>query len=114
MAAVEFIGFDYMSAEAIAEIRRNITALIETPEGTCPGDRNYGINQDFVGMPIDIAKNLAALSIIEKLELYEPRVELIEVTTQADPQSGQIINTYLLGPNESYEEEFEPEEEPEE
>ena len=47
---VKFVGFDYLSAGLVAEIKRNVTALIETPEGTCPGDRGYGIAQDFVGL----------------------------------------------------------------
>lgn len=105
MAKVEFIGFDYMSAGTVAEIRRNITALIETPEGTCAGDRSYGIPQEFVGMPIDVARNLSALAVIEKLELYEPRATLLEVKTEADTQTGRIVNTFYIGPNESYEEE---------
>lgn len=105
MANVEFIGFDYMSAGIVAEIKRNITALLETPEGTCAGDRSYGIPQDFVGMPIGVARNLAALAVIDKLELYEPRVTLLDVMTEADAKNGHIINTYYIGPNEDYEEE---------
>lgn len=108
---VQFVGFDYMTESTVAEIQRNVKALIETPEGSCPGDRSYGIATDFIGMPIDVARNEAALSVIEKLEIYEPRVELIEVTTEADPVSGHIKNTFLIGPNEDYEMDEEEEEE---
>lgn len=103
MAKVEFIGFDYINAGIVAEIKRNVTALLETPEGTCAGDRSYGIPQDFVGMPIGVARNLAALAVIDKLEVYEPRVTLLEAETKADTGSGHIINTYYIGPNEDYE-----------
>ena len=54
-------------------------------------------------MPIGVARNLAALAVIDKLEVYEPRVTLLEVETKADTGSGHIINTYYIGPNEDYE-----------
>lgn len=111
MARVEFIGFDYTSAGEIAEIKRNVTALLETPEGTCAGDRSYGVSMEFIGMQIDVAKNLAALAVIEKLELYEPRVSLLEVEIDADAGNGCIINRYLIGPNEDYDQEEEDEDE---
>lgn len=104
MATINFVGFDYLSAGTVAEIKRNVTAIIETPEGSCPGDRSYGIPQDFVSMPLDVARNLSALAVIEKLEIYEPRAELREVTTQTDAESGRLINTFLIGPSENYEE----------
>lgn len=114
MAIVEFVGFNYLDAGIVAEIKRNVTALIETPEGTCPGDRSYGIPQDFIGLPINVAKNQAALAVIDKLELYEPRAALIEVTTTGDAGNGFIENVFLIGPNEEYEPEDEDEEQEEE
>lgn len=111
---VKFEGFDYMEAGLVAEIRRNVWALIETPEGTCPGDRSYGIPQDFVGLPIDVAKNLAALAVIDKLGIYEPRAQLREVTIEGDPGNGSITNIFLIGPDEEYEEETEEDQESEE
>lgn len=111
---VKFVGFDYLSAGLVAEIKRNVTALIETPEGTCPWDRGYGIAQDFVGLPVDVAKNLAALSVIEKLGIYEPRAQLREVVIEGDPGSGNITNIFLIGPDEEYEEADEEDQESEE
>ncbi|MCM1026083.1 MAG: GPW/gp25 family protein [Roseburia sp.] len=106
---VKFVGFDYLSAGLVAEIKRNVTALIETPEGTCPGDRSYGISQEFVGLPADVAKNQAALAVIEKLAVYEPRAQLREVTIEGDPKNGTITNIFLIGPDDEYEEEADEE-----
>ena len=108
MVIVKFVGFDYMSNSLIAEIKRNITALLETPEGTCPGDRAYGIRQDFVGMPIGVARNLAALAVIEKF------AELRDGTIEASVQDGHIKNIYLIGPNTEYDAESEESEDAEE
>lgn len=109
VSIVKFVGFDYMEAGLVAEIKRNVWALIETPEGTCPGDRSYGIPQDFVGLPIDVAKNQAALAVIDKLRIYEPRAELREVTITGEPRSGLLTNIFLIGPNDEYEEDSDEE-----
>lgn len=111
---VKFVGFDYMQAKTVDEIRRNVTALIATPEGTCPGDRSYGIRTDFVGLPIDVARNQAALAVIEKLEEYEPRAELRDVTIEGDPGNGALKNIFLIGPNDEYEPEEDEEDDQEE
>lgn len=102
MVIAKFVGFDYMSNGLVAEIKRNVTALIETPEGTCAGDRSYGIRQDFIDMPVNVARNLAALAIIEKLEIYEPRAELREVTIDTSAMDGFIKNICWIGPSMEY------------
>lgn len=97
----KLIGFDYMDAETIDEINRNLSVLYATPAGTCAGDRNYGLNQDFVGMPTATAENLLTLEIIEKTEEYEPRAQVIQVECLSDEQ-GQTVAVTLIGPNEDY------------
>ena len=86
MVIVKFVGFDYMSNGLVAEIKRNITALLETPEGTCPGDRAYGIRQDFVGMPISVARNLAALAVIGPNTEYDAESEESEDAEETDEE----------------------------
>lgn len=66
------VAFDYQSDE-VYDIKRCLECLYQTAEGTCPTDREFGINLDFVGMPLDVAKNLFAVEITEKTERYEPR-----------------------------------------
>ena len=98
----------------VAAIATNDGLSAAAREGTCPGDRGYGIAQDFVGLPVDVAKNLAALSVIEKLGIYEPRAQLREVIIEGDPGSGNITNIFLIGPDEEYEETDEEDQESEE
>lgn len=43
---IKLIGFDYVNSETAAEIYRNLKMLFSTLEGTCAGDRNYGINPE--------------------------------------------------------------------
>ena len=49
------VAFDYTSGD-IADIKRCLECLYQTAEGTCPLDREFGLNTDFVGMPMDVAK----------------------------------------------------------
>lgn len=80
----------------------NLNCLYSTPEGTCPGDRAFGLKQDFVGMPVDVARNKVALEIIEKTALYEPRVEIIGIE-YGPSEDGAILVNVLLGPGEGQE-----------
>ena len=108
-----FIGFDYLNAGTIAEIKRNIETLLNTPAGTCPGDRSFGIATDYIGAPGPVAQNQMALEIIEKVSIYEPRVVAKEVTP-SHGDDGNITLTVLIAPNEDYEEEDDDDEDEDE
>lgn len=69
------VAFD-CSDGTVADIKRCLETLYQTPEGTCPLDREFGINTDFVGMPMDVAKNLFAVEITDKTTRYEPRATI--------------------------------------
>ena len=57
------VAFDYADGD-IADIKRCLECLYQTAEGTCPLDREFGLNTDFVGMPMDVAKSQFAVEII--------------------------------------------------
>lgn len=73
------IFFDYQGPE-IDDITRNLTTLYGTIAGTVPLDRDFGISEEFVSYPIPVAENMLVLELTEKTALYEPRVEVSEVT----------------------------------
>lgn len=86
--------FDY-SDDEIEEIKRNITTLLSIPEGTVPLDRNFGINNDFVSYPLDVAENMYVLEITEKVETYESRVQVKEVNF-VQSADGSLIPSILF------------------
>lgn len=96
---IRFVGFDYAGQSELAEIQRNLSALYATPKGTCPGDRNFGLDWYFLDHPMDVAQNLYAMEVVDKTEEYEPRVEVIEVTCEWEAD-GHLKPTILIGPNE--------------
>lgn len=81
------VTFDYSDGE-VADIKRCLETLYQTAEGTCPLDREFGLNTDFVGMPMDVAKNLFAVEITDKTNRYEPRALIKEIIFEVD--DGQL------------------------
>ena len=86
------IAFEYGTGSDAErdEITRNVRNIILTPVGTCPLYRDFGIDTSFVDCPLDVAQNLIAVEIMEKIERYEPRVSVSEVTFDTDPMNGKI------------------------
>ena len=100
------IGFDYLNATEVAEMQRNLSLLYTTRAGTCPGDLNFGLEQNFESAPINVAQNLFALEVIEKTELYESRAEVVSVEfTQGE--DGNLTPKILIGPKDPEEIEME-------
>jgi phage baseplate assembly protein W len=61
------------------EIRRNIDVILSTPAGTVPFDREFGINSNFVDMPLSKSRALLTAEYIRKIRMYEPRAKVDQV-----------------------------------
>jgi len=96
-----FTGFNYLEATVVREIMHNVTTLLATPAGTCAGDRSYGIDQSLVDAPRPVVENQLAIEVTEKLEEYEPRVDIVDVEFSSG-EDGQVVARFLIGPNEEY------------
>lgn len=86
----------------IEEVRKAISTIITTPAGSIPLDRNFGIDMAFLGYPTDVAKEILAQEVIEKIELYEPRVIVDEIEFTSDA-SGGIVTVIKIIKNDDYE-----------
>ncbi len=85
-------GFPEDEAE---DIRRCLETLYTVRTGEQPLDREFGIDNSFLDKPINIAKNLFALEVIEKTKRYEKRVEVEEVEYRFDG-TGQMVPVIFL------------------
>lgn len=77
------------SQEEFEDVKRCLQTLFSVMEGTQPLDREFGIRMNLiVDYPLNVAKNMLALEIYEKVEKYEPRVmmDTIDFETAADGQ----------------------------
>lgn len=61
------------------EIRRKLALLYSTAVGTMPVDREFGINAEFLDLPIPAAKAMYTAEIAEKTAKFVPEVTLSEV-----------------------------------
>jgi len=89
-------GDSYLDAGLLEEIRRNLSLLYSTAEGTCPGDRNFGMDQSFEDYPVNVAQNLFALEAIEKTEIYENRAEILDIS-YGYSEDGNITPVITIG-----------------
>lgn len=90
--------FNFISEGKISEIRdicRCLTNILSIPAGTIPLARNLGISwSNLSKIPRD-AENDIAVEIIEKIERYEPRVSVSEVTFDYDNDGGMVANIII-------------------
>ena len=85
------------TTEEFAEIKLNLETLYSIRAGGQPFDRNLGIDYDgIVDYPLDVAKNMLALEIIEKTNIYEPRVEVESVEIDISTNGQLIPHIHLL------------------
>lgn len=70
----------------IAEVTATIQTIITTPVGSVPLYRNFGIDMSALGYPPEVAKEMLSQELIEKIELYEPRiiVETVDIVTTVE------------------------------
>ena len=47
-------------------------------------DRSFGVNAEFVDLPVLVAKAKIGQEIVTAIRKYEPRVSVIKITLEAD------------------------------
>lgn len=67
-------------SELAEDISLGLRTLLSARSGTCPLERDFGIDREITDKPPDVAMNLYSVDIIEKIAKYEPRVTVTEVT----------------------------------
>lgn len=74
------------------DIKMCLETLLSIRSGSQPLDRELGIDyEQIIGYPLDVAKNMLSLEIIEKVRQYEPRVDVDRVEFAGDADSGQLV-----------------------
>lgn len=63
--------------------------LIPDGRGNVSALTGIGLNTDFVGMPMDVAKSQFAVEIIDKTDRYEPRATVKDINFSFN-EDGQL------------------------
>lgn len=67
------------------EIIQNVQTIISTVKGTVPLDRAFGISEDVIDLPIQVAQAKLSNEIFDAIKKYEPRVTIEAIDFFADP-----------------------------
>lgn len=96
---MDFIGeFDSesFSEDELNDINECISNLLSTIAGEQGLDRNFGIEtRGIMDVPTEEAENLITLEIIEKIDKYEPRVEVDDIEFEHNGEGGMIPKVYF-------------------
>lgn len=63
----------------IEEIMQNINTLLQTPKGSVPLYRDFGLNTTLGDEPLLVAKARVSSEVFHVIEKYEPRVKVMEI-----------------------------------
>ena len=74
----------------LEEIIQNINTILLTPKGSVPLDRDFGTSWAFLDRPTPIAQSMIVADVLDAIEGYEPRVEILEITFFTDDKTGKV------------------------
>ncbi|MBE6012077.1 MAG: hypothetical protein E7234_05920 [Lachnospiraceae bacterium] len=73
------------------EVLQIIAILLSTPQFSVPLDRGLGLKQRFLDKPIPAAKAILVSEVLDAIEKYEPRAEVVSVTFEGEEMAGKLI-----------------------
>lgn len=81
---------NFMPENEIVEVLQNVYTILSTLKFTTPLYREFGTSSDYLDDPHAISKMKHTREVMEVVELYEPRVFVVEVNYYSDEISGKI------------------------
>lgn len=93
--SVEFLAINF-NPDNEKEIIQNLKVLFSTPQGTVPFDRAFGIDISIIDEPINIAEGLLLVEYIDKARIYEPRVNITEISILRNVNSGILYPQVVI------------------
>lgn len=76
------VSFAYGTGNGAAEreIIRNVEMIMATPLGSSPLYREFGVDTSMLDKPLDVARSLYAVAVMEAVDTWEPRARVEQVT----------------------------------
>jgi len=92
----ELAGMDWDST-GTKEVLHNIVAILTTEIGTVPLDRNFGLDDSIIDLPINLAIPFMRQEIFIKIRHYEPRAQIHAIRFEGDPVQGNLKPILSVG-----------------
>lgn len=83
-------------------IDNNLRTLIVSIAGTLPGSRGFGISVEIIDQPPEVAKNLFAAELDEKVLIYMPEIRIADI--EWNHENGVSRMNIYVEANDEYEE----------
>jgi hypothetical protein len=81
---------DYESATV-----QDLYVLLNTAIDECPLYREFGINKDYLHMPVNIAKTLLTTAIVDAIEKFMPNLDVTSVDFNIDGLYPDTFQVYI-------------------
>ena len=103
---VKFINLSDVDSKK-EKVKRLLSALYSSMEGTYPMNRAYGLSQEPLDYPLPVAQTMLAEEIYNKTETYVPQCEIESIDFQYDEENDALIPiiSFELGDDESFDDE---------
>ena len=77
-------------ATGMSAILQNVRTIMTTTAGTVPMARGLGIDPTPIDGPLAITQARMTAAIVEAVQTYEPRVQVVSVKYNEDHQEGRL------------------------
>lgn len=74
----------------VEEVLQNLSMILSTTKYSVPLDRDFGLSARFIDKPIAIAEAILVSELLDAVEKYEPRAEVLNVSFERDERTGKI------------------------
>ena len=69
----------FNETDTVKSVLQNVAVILATPKGTVPMYRDFGVNTEFLDLPMPVAKVRMIAEIREAVEAWEPRARVVGV-----------------------------------
>lgn len=73
------------------EVLQNVAMIISTVQFSVPLDRGFGLAGRFIDKPIQAAQAILVSEVLDAVEKYEPRADIVSVTFEQGETPGNLI-----------------------
>lgn len=91
ITAYDPISINLAPESTVEEVLQNVGVIISTPTFSVPLDRGLGLAQRFVDKPVQLAQTILISEVMDAVERYEPRAEIVSVTFENGDTPGKLI-----------------------
>ena len=92
VSATDLKAIRLNEADTVNSVLQNIAVILSTPKGTVPLYRDFGLDREFLDMPIPEAEVRMIAPIREAVQEWEPRATVKDVFfTRSGDGSGRLL-----------------------